>query len=149
MTSTVRPRSKTGRIARAGLAALLAAAMGLTAAFAATHTRTRTRVIPDDFPQKDDSWAEPSPKPVRRDPVGSYPFLAQQLGLTGSTTIIFWIDEKGRVTRPLVASSNPAGFFEANCLDYVRSFTYGPQHKIGVDDVQTRRWSYTCTYKLD
>ncbi len=108
-----------------------------------------TRVIPDDFPQKGEDWAEPSPKPTSRGPVASYPLVAETLKITGSTTVIFWIDRKGNVTRPLISSSAPSGFFEASCLDYVRTFKYAPQHEVDDDDAKTRRWSYTCHFKLE
>ena len=112
-------------------------------------TAAAERVIPDEFPQKGEEWAEPSPKTVSRGPVGAYPVFAELMGLTGSTTVIFWINPKGDVTRPLIHSSEPAGIFEASCLDYIRTFKYAPQVRADSTTPRTRRWSYKCNFKLE
>ncbi len=124
------------------LAVLFAAC--LTAMQSASHAA----VIPKEFPQKDDSWVEPAPAIVSRGQIGDYPLFASMLQLEGYVTVIFWIDTKGAVKRPLLSEAQPAGLFEASCLDYVRTFKFKPQLRKEDEDPTTRRWSYTCRYVL-
>ncbi len=124
-------------------ALLFSAALGSASALAAE------RILPNDFPQKGDGWADPLPKPISHADMGGYPVFAELLEISGSATIIFLIDAEGNVQRPLIQSSQPAGIFESACLDFVRSFKYAPQTRAGSYGPVTRRWSYTCRFALE
>jgi outer membrane biosynthesis protein TonB len=100
----------------------------------------------DTFPDRDPAWNEPEPKPTERGNPGAYPLYAQLFGLEGFTTIGFVIERDGSQSGHTLLRSQPAGIFEASCLDYLATFKYAPQSQ--GTRVKERRWSYTCRYKL-
>lgn len=93
-------------------------------------------------------WQEPSPTPVSIADPGPYPVYAGLYGIEGWAKIGFQIGPKGEVWGFLILASSPAGVFEANCLDLVKTLRYRPQFRSDKSYPMSRSWSYTCKYQL-
>ncbi len=81
------------------------------------------------FEAFDVSELDRTPRPISRTPP-LYPYSMRRERITGSVTLVFVIDEDGRVTEPRVESSTRREF-ERPALEAVRQWRFEPGRKDG------------------